>query len=188
MVESIIKREPWRWDVKTESIVVRYLQLRHRLIPYLYTEAYNYYNDAKLFIKPFYYDYPFVYDDNVFRNQYFFGSQMMVAPITEKKDVVMNRTIHKFFIPNGIWYDFTTGKKFMGNKKYVSFFKEEDYSVFAKSGAIIPLSNKSNKNNIGNPTELEIQLFPGDSNQYTLYEDDGLTALYKEGFLFKNGY
>lgn len=179
------KREPWRWDVKTESIVVRYLQLRHRLIPYLYTEAYNYYKDAKLFIRPFYYEYPFVYDDRVYRNQYFFGSQMMVAPITEKKDVVMNRTIHKFFIPDGVWYDFTTGKKFMGNKKYVSFFKEEDYSVFAKSGAIIPLSNKSNKNNIGNPTELEIQLFPGSSNSYTLYEDDGLTALYKEGFYLK---
>ena len=179
------KREPWRWDVKTKEIVTKYLQLRHRLIPYLYTEAYNYHVDGNLLIKPMYYDYPFVYDDNIYKNQYFFGSQLMVAPITEKKDVVMNRTIHKFFMPDGVWYDFTTGKKFMGNKKYVSFFKEEDYSVFARSGAIIPLSNKSNENNISNPEVLEIQLFPGESNKYVLYEDDGSTSLYDQGFYLK---
>ena len=179
------KREPWRWDVKTESIVTRYLQLRHRLIPYLYTEAYKYYKEGKVLVKPFYYQYPWVYDDDTYRNQYFFGSELMVAPITSKKDLVMNRTIHKFFIPDGVWYDFTTGKKFMGNKKYLSFFKEEDYSVFAKKGAIIPLSNQSNKNNIGNPTELEIHFFPGESNTYTLYEDDGVTELYKEGYYLK---
>ena len=179
------KREPWRWDVKTKEIVTNYLQLRHRLIPYLYTEAYNYHTDGNLLIKPLYYKDPFVYDDTVYKNQYYFGSQLMVAPITDKKDVVMNRTIHRFFMPEGIWYDFTTGKKFMGNKKYVSFFKEEDYSVFAKSGAIIPLSNRSDINNISNPEELEIQLFPGESNKYVLYEDDGTTSLYENGFYLK---
>ena len=97
----------------------------------------------------------------------------------------MNRTIHEFYIPDGIWYDFKTGKKFPGAKKYVSFFREEDYPVFAKSGAIIPLSNRSDRNNIGLPLDLEIHIFPGTSNVYTLYEDDGLTSLYKEGLFLK---
>jgi hypothetical protein len=123
-----------------------------------------------------------VYDDDLYRNQYYLGSQLLVCPILEPKDPVMNRSIHRFFVPEGTWYDFVTGKKFPGNKKYVSFFKEEDYPVFAKQGSIIPLSNKSNINNTSNPTDLEIQIFPGKSNTFELYEDDGISSLYKEKF------
>lgn len=179
------KREPWRWDIKTETIVNDYLRLRHRLIPYLYTENYAYYKDGRPLIQPFYYQHPWVIDDETYKYQYFFGRQFLVCPILTKKDVVMNRTIHQFYIPDGIWYDFKTGKKFPGRKKYVSFFKEEDYPVFAKSGSIIPLSNRSDVNNVGLPLDLEIHIFPGVSNVYTMYEDDGLTALYKEGFYLK---
>ncbi|MBR2247546.1 MAG: DUF5110 domain-containing protein [Bacilli bacterium] len=179
------KKEPWLWDVKTTSIAVDYLRLRHRLIPYLYTESYNYTKSGTPLIQPFYYNYMWVYDDELYKNQYYFGSQLLVCPILTKKDLTMNRTVHRFFIPDGIWYDFVTGKKFPGNKKYVSFFKEEEYPVFAHAGSIIPLSNRSDYNNTGIPTDLEIQIFPGVSNTYTLYEDDGITSLYKEGYFLK---
>lgn len=179
------KKEPWLWDAQIESIAADYLRLRHRLIPYLYTEAYNYTRSGVPLIQPFYYNYMWVYDDELYRNQYYFGSQLLVCPILDKMDTVMNRTLHRFFIPDGIWYDLITGKKFPGNKKYISFFKEEDYPVFAHAGSIIPLSNRSDYNNTGIPTDLEIQIFPGVSNTYTLYEDDGVTALYKEGYFLK---
>ncbi len=179
------KKEPWLWDVQTEDITANYMRLRHRLIPYLYTEAYNYTKSGTPIIQPFYYNYMWVYDDDLYRNQYYFGSQLLVCPILEPKDVVMNRAIHRFYVPDGIWYDFVTGKKFPGNKKYVSFFKDEDYPVFAHSGSIIPFSNRSDYNNTGLPTELEIQIFPGASNTYTLYEDDGVTSMYKEGYFLK---
>ncbi len=179
------KKEPWLWDPKTESIATDYLRLRHRLIPYLYTEAYNYTKSGTPLIQPFYYNYMWVYDDDLYKNQYYLGSQLLVCPILEPKDVTMNRTIHRFFVPDGTWYDFVTGKKFPGNKKYVSFFKESDYPVFAHSGSIIPFSNRSDYNNIGLPTDLEIQIFPGASNTYTLYEDDGVTSLYREGYYLK---
>lgn len=179
------KKEPWVWDVKTESIAANYLRLRHRLIPYIYTEAYNYTKSGTPLIQPFYYNYPWVYDDDLYRNQYYFGSQLLVCPILDRKDKTMNRTIHRFFIPDGVWYDFITGKKFPGNKKYVMFFKEEDYPVFAHAGSIIPLSNRSDYNNTAIPTDLEIQIFPGVSNTYTLYEDDGITSLYREGYYLK---
>ena len=179
------KKEPWLWDPKTQSVAADYLRLRHRLIPYLYTEAYNYTKSGTPLIQPFYYNYMWVYDDDLYRNQYYFGSQLLVCPILEQKDRVMNRTIHRFFVPDGTWYDFVTGKKFPGNKKYVSFFKEDDYPVFAHSGSIIPFSNRSDYNNIGLPTDLEIQIFPGASNTYTLYEDDGITSMYKEGYYLK---
>ena len=179
------KKEPWLWDAKTENIAADYLRLRHRLIPYLYTEAYNYTKSGTPLIQPFYYNYMWVYDDDLYKNQYYLGSQLLVCPILEPKDPVMNRTIHRFFVPDGTWYDFVTGKKFPGNKKYISFFKEDDYPVFAHSGSIIPFSNRSDYNNIGLPTDLEIQFFPGASNTFTLYEDDGITSLYREGYYLK---
>ncbi len=179
------KKEPWLWDPKTESIATNYLRLRHRLIPYLYTEAYNYTKSGTPLIQPFYYNYLWTYDDDLYKNQYYFGSQLLVCPILTKKDPIMDRTIHRFFIPDGTWYDFTTGKKFLGNRKYVSFYKEEDYPVFAHAGSIIPLSNRSDYNNTGVPTDLEIHIFPGVSNTYNLYDDDGITSLYKDGFYLK---
>lgn len=179
------KREPWRWDIKTLSVVDDYLRLRHRLLPYLYTEAYQYSQNGIPIVQPLYYEVPWVYDDESYRNQYYFGREMMIAPILSKKDYVMNRTIHRFFVPEGIWYDFKTGKKFPGNKKHVSFFRDEDYPVFVRGGGIIPLSNVSDKNNIGNPSEMEIHIFPGQNNTFNLYEDDGVTSLYEDGYFLK---
>ena len=179
------KKEPWAWEAKTTNIVADYLRLRHRLIPYLYTEAYNYSKVGIPIIQPFYYNYPWCYDDQLYKNQFYFGSQLLVCPILTKKDSVMNRTIHRFYMPDGVWYDFFTGKKFPGGKKYVSFFREEDYPVFAMAGSIIPLSNKSDMNNVGLASEMEIHIFPGVSNMYTIYEDDGITSLYKEGYYLK---
>ena len=106
---------------------------------------------------------------------------MLVAPIVEKKDLLMNRTVHRFFIPDGVWYDFKTGKKFPGNKEYVSFFRDEDYPVFVSRGGIIPLSILEEENFTGIPKELEIHVFPGKSNSFNLYEDDGISEMYLEG-------
>lgn len=73
-----------------------YLRLRHRLTSYLYTEAYKYHKTGSMIFQPLYYYLPKVYDDHVYRNEYFFGSELLVAPIVNKKDPVMNRTIHRF--------------------------------------------------------------------------------------------
>ena len=110
------------------------------------------------------------------------GTELLVAPITTKKDPVMDRVIHRFFIPDGIWYDFTTGKRFPGGKNYLSFYKDEEYPVFAKGGAIIPLANNININDTSAPKNMEIHVFPGRSNTYNLYEDDGISSLYKQGY------
>lgn len=176
------KRAPWLWDIKTYTVAADYLQLRHKLIPYLYTEAYNYHKEGVPFVQPVYYKYPVLYDDVLYKNEYYFGSQLFVAPIINKKDIVMNRVVHKFYMPDGIWYDFVTGKKFPGNKDYVSFFKDEDYPVFARAGAIIPLGINDNMNDTTPPKNMEIHVFPGKNNTYKLYEDDGVSDLYRKDF------
>lgn len=176
------KREPWRWSVKTYRIAKDYLQLRHRLIPYLYAESYKYSKYGMPIVQPIYYQMPELYDDELYKNEYFFGTELFVCPIISKKEYLMNRVIHKFYMPNGTWYDFMTGKKFPGGKKYVSFFKDEDYPVFAKSGSIIPFGTHENMNDTTPPKDMEIHIFPGKNNQYNLYEDDGVSDLYRQGY------
>ncbi len=176
------KREPWLWDIKTKNIVRDYTQLRQRLIPYLYTENYKYHKTGLPIIQPLFYTHPEIYDEPKYKNEYHFGTELLVAPITTGKDFVMNRTIQHIFLPQGMWYDFKTGKKFPGNKRYVTFYKDHDYPVFAKSGSIIPLSILSKKlNDLSIPQKLEIHIFPGKSNIYNLYEDDGESAEYQMG-------
>jgi len=170
------KREPWKWDIHTLSIAKYYLRMRAMLIPYLYTEAYNYSKTGVPIIQPLYYNYPQIYDELEYRNEYYFGKSLFVCPITKAKDNVMNRTIQRIYLPEGIWYDFKTGIKYKGNKRYISFYKDEDYPVYATQGAIIPLAilNDENLNDSKNPDGFEIHIFPGKSNTYTIYEDDGI--------------
>ncbi len=177
------KREPWMWDIKTLNIVRDYCSLRHHLIPYLYAEAYKYHKTGLPLVQPLYYLNPEVYDEPYFKNEYYFGSELFVAPITTKKDLVMNRAIMRLFLPDGMWYDFKTGKKFPGNKRYVTFYKDEDYPVFAKKGSIIPLADfEENINVTSPPSSMEIHVFPGKSNTYYLYEDDGFSSLFERGY------
>lgn len=177
------KREPWMWDVKTFTIAREYCWLRQRLIPYLYTAAYEYHKTGMPLIQPIYYTYPEIYDEPTYRNEYYFGKELFIAPITKPKDITMNRSIERVFLPKGIWYDFKTGKKFVGNKRYVVFYKEEEYPIFARAGAIIPLANlEKNINDTNPPKSMEINVFPGQSNEFKLYEDDGITKLHEDGY------
>lgn len=177
------KREPWKWDLLTFNIVRDYCILRHRLIPYLYGEAYRYHKTGLPLIEPLYYENPKIYDEPIYRNEYYFGKELFVCPITNKKDLVMNRAVERIYLPQGVWYDFKTGKKFLGDKRYVTFYKDEDYPVFARAGGIIPLGILEENENITNPPKsLEIHVFPGKNNTYQLYEDDGYSSLFEDGY------
>ena len=179
------KREPWKWDYHTFVIARDFMLFRQKLVPYLYTEGYKYVSQGIPLIEPVFYRFPALYDDEIYHCEYFLGSQLFVSPVLTKKEEIMKRVIHKFFLPNGIWYDIYNGKKFLGNKKYVLFYSDETYPVFAKAGAIIPLGTNFNINDVGNPINLEIEFFPGANNNYILYEDDGISEQYKNNYSFK---
>ena len=176
------KREPWKWDVVTESIAIDYMKLRHKLIPYIYTEAYNYSKKGTPIIRPFYYNNMVFYDDENYSNQYYFGSAFMISPIINPMDeMISGRTVQKFYMPSGVWYDFNNSKRYQGNNKYVAFYSIADYPIFVKQGSIIPLAGEDSYMDYNNPKTLEIHVFPGESNTYHLYEDDGETLDYKNG-------
>ena len=180
------KREPWKWDAKTLNIAQEYLGLRHRLIPYLYSEAKKYSSFGSPLVQPLYYKYPETYDEPLYKNEYYFGSELFISPIVTPKDTIMNRVVQRIFLPNGVWYDFKTGKKFTGGRRYVTFYKDEDYPVFARTGAIIPMAvlDPEKYNDVSSPKTLEVHIFPGRSNTYKLYEDDGYSLKYKDGLSY----
>ena len=177
------KREPWLWDIKTRNIVKNFTRFRHQLITYLYSENYKYHKTGLPLIQPIYYSQPEIFDEPRYKSEYYFGTELLVAPILNRKDFIMNRVVLHLYLPEGTWYDFNTGKKFPGNKRYVTFYKDQDYPVFAKSGSIIPLQvlNDNNINDLSIPKTLEIHIFPGKNNIYKLYEDDGITNNYQKG-------
>ena len=175
------KREPWKWDIVTCNIATYYLQLRHKLIPYIYSELYKYHKNGQNLIRPLYYYKMSLYDDPIYVNQYMFGDSLMISPIINPIDPIIERTIQKFYMPGGVWYDFKNGKRFLGDHKYISFYKIEDYPIFAKAGSIIPLAGESCYKSTNIPTELEIHIFPGKNNNYHLYEDDGISYEYEQG-------
>lgn len=170
------KREPWKWNNLRLSVIREYMQLRNKLIPYIYTESYNYYSKCIPLVQPLYYKYSAIYDEPLYKNEYFFGSEMLVCPITKKKNLVINRVVQRIFMPEGLWFDFRTGKKYPGNKYYMCFYKDDEYPVFCKSGSIIPLSLNDDTSN---PNDMEIVVFPLSDNNYLLYEDDGISNNYR---------
>ena len=172
------KREPWKWNTIIKDHISFYMNLRYKLIPYIYSESYNYHITGHGIIKPFYHDYPKVIDEPLYNNQYFFGRNFFISPITSKKNTVINRVMKKVFVPDGIWFDFLQGKKYNGNKTYNNFYRDEDYPVFVKAGSIIPM-NTNIKEDI--PATLELNIYPLDNGEYTLYEDDGISKNYTRG-------
>ena len=177
------KREPWKWNQLILNVIREYMQLRNKLVPYIYNESYLYQKYGIPLVQPLYYKYPKIYDEPNYVNQYFFGSKIMISPIIKKENTEMNRVVQRLFIPKGIWYDYSTGKKFIGNKYYVGFYKKEDYPIFIKEGSIIPMSLDMDTKN---PTNMEIQIFPAENGlfgSYELYEDDGISLSVGKNYL-----
>ena len=177
------KREPWKWNQLILNVFKEYMQLRNKLVPYIYNESYNYHKYGVPLIQPLYYKYPKIYDEPNYVNQYFFGSKIMISPIVKRKNDEMNRVVQRLFIPAGIWYDYSSGKKFIGNKYYMNFYKDEDYPIFVKEGTIIPMSLDDNTNV---PKNMEIQIFPAENglySSYELYEDDGVSLIPGQNYI-----
>lgn len=172
------KREPWRWSSLRLSVIREYMQLRNKLVPYIYTESFYYYKKCIPLVQPLYYKYNAIYDEPLYKNEYFFGSEMLICPITKKKNPVINRVVQRIFVPEGIWFDFKTGKKYPGDKYYMCFYKDDEYPAFCKAGSIIPLSHEKDTEN---PKTMELVIFPLADNSYIIYEDDGITNSYKKG-------
>ena len=174
-------KEPWNYNAVSENIMKRYLKLRHEMIPYLYTMNYHASHDGPPLIRPMYYLEPEQPEAYEVPNEYYFGTELVVCPITEPTDKAAGTACVKAWIPEGKWYDIFSGLKYDGGRMLELYRSLEDIPVLAKEGAIIPLTDLTEyTNSVENPKELAVKIVPGKKNAFILMEDTGDTCEDKE--------
>ncbi|MBQ2903227.1 MAG: DUF5110 domain-containing protein [Clostridia bacterium] len=177
-------KEPWKFSGPVQRIASDALRLRHKLLPYIYTMNYRTHTECRAICEPMYYAYP--EDKNAYncKNEFFFGTELIVAPITEHTSAKTNLAGVNVWLPDGRYTDIFTGRIYEGNK-FVKMFRDvETIPVLAKEGSIIPMSVNDRTNDCSNPEELELLIYRG-NNTFTLYEDDGETLSYQNGEYLK---
>lgn len=183
---EFLGKEPWKYSGATQKIAVEFLRLRHRLLPYLYTMNYRTAFDGVSLCEPMYYKNPQDKDAYSCKNEYWFGSEMIACPITEKASRHTLLAGVDVWLPNGRYTDIFTGRIYQGGRKYRLYRDSLSFPVLAKEGAVIPLGVNDRSNDISNPKDLEILVYRG-NNSFSMYEDDGETMDYRSGkYAFTN--
>jgi len=173
-------KEPWKFRDDICARTVEALRLRHRLVPYIYTENRRSHTECTALCEPLYYRHP---KDNAaygHGNEYYFGSQLLCAPVTEPLDEKSAVAETKVWLPEGRWTDIFNGRIYSGGRELTVCRGLESIPVFAAAGAIVPLSLDGKKTDSSNPAGMELWIWRG-NNTYTLYEDDGESTAYLAG-------
>ena len=177
-------KEPFMYTEPTRSIACRWLRLRHSLFPYLYTMNYRNHTELVPLVQPMYYSHPKCGAAYEVPTQFWFGSELIAAPITDKNDPESGLGHTKAWLPKGYWFDFFTGMHYASRKgrKLEVYRPLDDMPVFAKAGAIVPMANyREGENTLSNAEDMSVLLFPGADNTFTLCEDAGDGDAYLHG-------
>lgn len=178
-------KEPWNLFPYEAEVAKKWLRFRHRLFPYIYTMNYRNHTELIPLILPMYYSHP--EKDAAYQcpNQYCFGSELIVSPITEKNDACTRLGRAKVWLPEGEWIDAFNGYVYRGDKEVEVYRNLEQMPIFAKAGAIVPMETYSGDNKPGRKVDMELFVFAGADNSFTLYEDAGDYSDYKSGAFVK---
>ncbi|MCA9962568.1 MAG: DUF5110 domain-containing protein, partial [Anaerolineales bacterium] len=175
------ERRPWGYNAEVLRVTRDAMQLRHALIPYLYTMSWLNREESLPLIRPLYHDYPDAEAAYYCPQQYTFGSELLAAPFTSPADPDTRLSRQVVWLPAGDWYHFFSGEYYRGDGCYALYGQLADVPVFARAGAIVPLGPKVGWGGVDNPAELDVHIFAGADNRFTLYEDDGETQAHTQG-------
>lgn len=169
-------KEPWRFGKEVEEILVKYIRLRYRLLPYIYTLAWMVYEKDYTIMRPLVMD--FRDDRNVYNidDQYMFGPFIMVSPITTPS--TFEREV---YLPRGLWHDFWTGDVLSGGRKLKVRASLDTIPLHVRAGAIIPLVPATMKSGMEAVSEIELRVYRGRDSEFTIYIDDGESYDYEKG-------
>ncbi len=167
-------------DYRVEPICKSYIELRYRLVPYIYTLAREAYYAGVPLLRPLWFRFP---DDEraaTCDSQYMFGDALLVNPVTAK-----GAREWTTYLPEGLWYDFFTGESIEGGRDITKEVTLEDIPVYVPAGTILPMGEV--KQYIGddpiNPLDdpITVRVYEGSDASLVLYEDDGITKGYAVG-------
>lgn len=148
-----------------------YAKLRYRLMPYLYAAAHTAARTGMPIMRAMPLMYPGDQNCADCSSQYMLGDDLLVAVHT-----------HRVYLPQGIWIDYWTGEAYDGEQTCEYTVPERAGGpLFIRAGAILPYWPAMDYIDPTKTTSLELHFFPHGHSEFTLYEDDGITHLYKEG-------
>ena len=172
-------KEPWKRSYVVNKISEDFLRLRHKLIPYLYSANYRTHKYGEPICMPMYYRYD-CDDAYKAKNQYIFGGELIVCPITTPTDKKLNLASVDVWLPEGRWTDIFNGRIYEGGR-WVKMYRDLDsIPVLAREGAIVPTYKRCRTNDLSLEQPLEVHLWRGNGS-FELYEDDGESMNYKGG-------
>jgi alpha-D-xyloside xylohydrolase len=168
--------EVWSYGKEAEPILEKYLRLRYELMPYIYSLGYKTWQTGAPFMRALPLDFP--NDPKVadLRDEYMFGPDFLVAPVTEQ-----GATSREVYLPAGAdWYNFWTNERVKGGQTITVAAPIDTLPLFVRAGSILPL---------GAPVEsthqtqaiAKVRVYPGADTSFTLFSDDGTTYAYETG-------
>jgi alpha-glucosidase/alpha-D-xyloside xylohydrolase len=163
-------------DVRVESICKKYLELRYRMLPYLYSAVRECSTTGMPIMRALWMHFP---DDPKAVNcgdEYLWGKDILVAPVCEK-----GATTRNVYLPRGDWYDFWTGERTTGGREISRAVDLETMPLYVRAGSILPLGPVKQyvAEKVDEP--LSISIYPGADASFLLYEDDGTSFNFRHG-------
>jgi alpha-D-xyloside xylohydrolase len=168
--------EPWKYGQQVEDNIRKMLNLRYRLLLYIYSEAWQITKNGSTMMRPLLMD--FADDTKAYTQpfEYMFGKAFLVAPVT-----VTGIDEWEVYLPESVdWYDFWTGEYTNGGQKVAAEAPLDKIPLFVKAGSIIPMGPF-----IQYATEktdpMEIRVYPSADGEFVLYEDENNNYNYENG-------
>ena len=176
-----LNKEPWVFADKERDIIRNIIKQRYSLAPYIYTMARHAFDTGVSLCRPMYYDYPDAQEAYTNRNEYMFGDNYLVYPITQPMNDGVS--LQKVWLPAGNdWYELSSGTMLKGGQTVERRFLLDEYPIYVKAGSIIPQYGDV-KNLRRNDEAVTVTVYPGNVDaQFVMYEDNGNDKQYATAY------
>lgn len=166
-------KEPWNLPQHLGNIMTDWLRFRHRLLPYLHTMNARAAIDGQPLVQPMYWEYPRRKEAYQHKNQYLFGTELIVIPITAPMDPKVRLSKTKGWLPPRKYVDFFTGIAYDGDRELWLSRPLDQYPVFLREGSIVPLDHNETPTNGGeNPDGFEVVIAVGADGRFEILEEE----------------
>ncbi|MCI0392456.1 MAG: DUF5110 domain-containing protein [Acidobacteria bacterium] len=163
-------------NAEVEPICRKYLELRYRLMPYLYSIVRECCETGLPIMRALWLHYPDDATAVARGDEYLWGRDILVAPVVEK-----GATARRLYLPRGFWYDFWTGEKIEGGREINRAVDLATMPLYVRAGSIIPSGPVKQYTGEKVDGPLTLTVYPGANAAFTLYEDDGVTFDHRRG-------
>ena len=174
------ERRIWAYPDEYAEVMRKAYVLRYALIPYIYTAAREAYDTGISICHPLYYDYPEAAEAYEYKDEYLFGDDMLVAPITAPMDTENELATKKIWLPAGEWIEWFTGTRLQGPAEMERKFSLGQIPVYVKAGAVIPMEPQMLHTGEKPMDPLILTIFPGESGTGRVYSDQGNSVGYEK--------